>query len=177
MKNAFMFLSLLVFVFSVFSCGQDSIFYDITIEPEPKTPIVPGSPTAMALVKNQLFVGSRMSKTIHRYADNNGKPEWSVFTPPGGSLGGLAADADYLYALVFPDGEPLSSSVIKRYDFSSESWDMEISAPGYSIQTIFCAGGYLFAGSRLLSNYQSFAVMYYNPSTSSMNLSIDQTSL
>jgi hypothetical protein len=118
-----------------------------------------------------------MSSTIHRYADNNGEPGWSVFTPPGGSLGELATDGNYLYALVFPDGEPLNSTVIKRYDFSSESWDNEFSAPGFSIQTIYGAGGYLFIGSRHLSNYQSFGVMYYDPSSSMLNLAIDQTSL
>jgi hypothetical protein len=174
-KHAYMLVLLLGLTF--FSCGQDSIFYDISIEPEPKTPIIPGSPTAMVIVKNQLFIGSRMSRTIHRYADNNGEPAWSVFAPPGGSLGDLATDGNYLYALVFPDGEPLNSSVIKRYDFSTETWDKELSAPGFSIQTIFGAGGYLFIGSRLLSNYQSFAVMYHDPSGSVINLAIDQTSL
>jgi len=167
----------LLLVLTVLSCKQDSIFYDISIEPEPKDPIIQGTPTAIAVVNNQLFVGSRMNTTIHRYASVDGKPEWSVFPPPGGSLGTLATDGVYLYALVFPDGDPLKSSVIKRYNFSSESWDQELSAPGYSIQTICCAGGYLFVGSRLLSNYQNFAVMYYDSSGSKFNLAIDKTSL
>jgi len=152
----------------ILSCNQDSIFYDLSIEPEPKDPLIPGTPTNMILVKNQLFVGTRMSSKIFRYSNVSGNPQWSNLSLPQGSLGDLATDGNYLYVLYFPQGEPLRSSSIKRFDPATGIWDLEFTAPSYSIQSIFGAGGIIFAGGQFLSNYRSFAVFSLDVASSSM---------
>ena len=147
------------------SCNQDSIFYDISIEPEPRNAVIPGSPTEMVLLKNQLFVGTRMSNVFYRYSSTDGVPGWSYITLPEGTLGDLATDGEYLYALVFLGGEPLSSSVIKRFNLSDWSWDKEITIDDYSIQSIYGIKGHIFAGAQLKSNHQNFVILYYNPAS------------
>ena len=172
-------LRLIAFLIGItaLSCAQDSIFYDISNEPEPRRPLITGSPTNMVVVRNQVFVGVRMSNRIYRFAASGAEQAWTYFNLPGGSLGELATDGNYLYALVFPDGNPLSSSVISRYNFNSAGWDQNISSDDYSIQTVYGAGGYIFAGGQSKTNYQHFAVMYVDQAASSLSVAIDQTSL
>ena len=148
------------------SCNQDSIFYDISIEPEPRTAIIPGSATEMILLKNQLFVGTRMSNRFYRYSSNAaGVPEWSAITLPEGTLGDLATDGEYIYALVFRGGEPLSESVIKRLNLNDWSWDKEVTVADYSIQSLYGVPGHIFAGGQQKSDHQNFAILYHNPVT------------
>jgi hypothetical protein len=160
------------------SCNQDSIFFDISIEPEPRNAIIPGSATEMVLLKNQLFVGTRMSSRFYRYSSNAaGVPGWSVITLPEGTLGDLATDGDYLYALVFRGGEPLSESVIKRFNLSDWSWDKEVTVADYSIQSLYGVPGHIFAGGQQKSNHQNFALLYHNPVSDSIAISLTRISI
>ncbi|MDR1802763.1 MAG: hypothetical protein LBQ94_04080 [Treponema sp.] len=158
-------ISIVLFGMLFPSCNQDSIFYDISIEPEPRVAIIPGSPTDMVLVKNQLFVGTRMSSTFYRYSSTDGVPGWSYINLPEGTLGDLATDGEYIYALIFRGGDPLSESVIRRFNLADWSWDKEISNSEYSIQTIYGVQGYIFAGAQQKANRQNFAILYHNPAS------------
>lgn len=149
-------LALIAFVSLVLlSCNQDSIFYNLSLEPRPVDPRVPGSPTNLAYANDKIYVGTRMSKTIHCF---NGSG-WTSMGTIGGSLGELASDGANLYALVFPGGNPLKSSVVKMYDGSA--WTEYSTPAGYSIQTIYCAGGVLFAGAQT-ANYYTYAILQLN---------------
>jgi len=156
-------LSIVLLGLLFLSCNQDSIFYDISIEPEPRVAIIPGSPTDMVLLKNQLFVGTRMSTTFYRYSSTDGVPGWSYINLPEGTLGDLATDGEYIYALIFREGDPLLESVIRRFNLADWSWDKEISTPDYSIQTLYGVQGYIFAGAQQKTNRQNFAILYHNP--------------
>ena len=168
-------LPLLAFLCGIIllSCSQDSIFYDISIEPVPKVALIGGTPTNMAVVNGMVYVGTRMGNRIYYY---NGA-RWAFMGTPGGALGELATDGTYLYAIVFPNGEPTKSSIIKRYNFSESSWDADISAPGYSIQTLYCAGNGVFAGCQQNSDRYRFAIMSCDTDLSSSTIYSDSTSL
>jgi len=159
------------------SCDQDSIFFDISNEPEPKDPRIPGSPTSIVLARNRLYVGSRMGNRIYCYYNSIGGTEWTSFQLPQGSLGELATDGNDLYALVYPTGEPLNSSAVRRYNLSTNSWDMSYTVSGYSIQTLFGANGKIFAGGQHYSNYQNFAIFYLDPHYNSLTAIKYETSL
>ena len=173
-----MLVPLLLFSFALLTCNQDSIFYDISNEPEPKDPLIPGSPTNIVLVRNRLFVGTRMSNRIYCYFNTTGGAEWTSFVlPQGASLGELATDGKDLYVLVFPSGEPLVSSAVRRYNLSTNSWDMSYTVSGYSIQTIFGVEGKIFAGGQHYSNYLNFAIFYLEPYSNSLTAIKYETSL
>ena len=161
--------AMVVFILAIFafSCNQDSIFHDISNEPEPKTALIPGSPTNMAVLKNQLYVGSRMGSRIFCFSNMNGTLGWSVITLPEGSLGELATDGSYLYALVFPGGNPMNFSIIKRYDVTTKIWGKDFIIEDYSIQTLFGAGGTIFAGARKKSDSQNYEIIYLDVSSNS----------
>ncbi|MDR0496976.1 MAG: hypothetical protein LBH42_05120, partial [Treponema sp.] len=174
-KNPFLVVMILGLI--ILSCEQNSIFNDISLEPEPKDPLIPGSPTNIVVARNQVFAGSRMGNKIYRYTGSGGQNGWSTISVPGGSLGELASDGYDLYVLVFSGGDPLKSSVIKRYSLSLESWDTEFYISQYSIQTLYGANGRIFAGGQLKSNYQNYAIFYLDPSSSSLIVIKYSTSL
>ena len=179
-NNKFLFLTTLFVIFSCllyFSCRQDSIFYDISFEPAPKKPIIEGGPTNIVVVNNQVFAGSRMDNRIFAYGNTQSGLEWSSISLGGGSLGDLATDGYNLYALVFPGGNPLRSSQIRRYNFQTRSWDGGVSIEGYAIQTIYGAGNSIFAGIRANPNSQNFAIAYYDTSSNSFSIIHQGTSL
>jgi hypothetical protein len=97
-----------------------------------------------------------MGKNVYCY----GRDTWNLISQPGGVIGELASDGYSLYALVFPDGNPLRSSVIKRYNRASNSWDEGISAYNYSIQSIYGVGGKIFAGGQHNLDYQYYVILY-----------------
>ena len=172
-----MLISIILLGFIFLACNQDSLFYDISIEPEPRDAIISGSPTDMVLLKNQLFVGTRLSTKFYRYSSSDGVPGWSYITLPEGTLGDLATDGDYLYALVFRGGEPLAESVIRRFNLSDWSWDKEVTIDGYSIQSLYGVRGYLFAGAQEKSNHQNFVILYHNPASNYLSVSVSQVSI
>jgi len=176
-------IPLIAFIFSLscfflFSCNQDSIFYDISNEPEPKDPLVNGSPTNIVAVKNRLYVGTRFSNKIYCYANYDGVLGWDTITLPSGYLGQLATDGDSLYVLIFQNRDPLKSSTIRRYNVSSGSW--EVSYPpisGYSIQTIYGTGNKIFAGGQYQNNRKNFAIIFLERASDSLNVIRYGTSL
>jgi len=170
-------ISLTILFLFLFSCSQDSIFYDISNEPEPKDPLIGGSPTNIVALKNRIYTGTRFSTKISYYADNNGTLEWNTINLPSGYLGQLATDGEDLYALIFQNREPLNSSIVRRYNVSSNSWDMTYIRGGYSIQTIFGAGKKIFAGGQYQNNRQNFAIMLLNNATNSLDIITYGTSL
>jgi hypothetical protein len=170
-------IPVLLLCFSILSCGQDSLFFDISNEPEPKDPRIPGSPTNIVVIRNQLFVGSRMGGGISRYASAGGNMEWHNIPTPGGSLGDIATDGEYLYALLFPTGNPLNASLIRRYNVDTNIWDLQLSIATHSIQTIFGAEGVLFAGAMLNDDHQNFSLLYLDPNTFSLTVMRSNTTL
>jgi hypothetical protein len=168
---------LIVLILFLFSCGQDSVFYDISNEPEPKDPLINGSPTNIVVVKNRVYAGTRMSNKIYCYANYNGILEWNTITLPRGYLGQLATDGDSLYVLIFQNRDPLNSSMVRKYDISSNNWDMTYTVSGYSIQTIFGAGNRIFAGGQYQNNRQNFAIMFLEQASDSFTVVKYGTSL
>jgi hypothetical protein len=166
-----------ILILFLFSCSQDSIFYDISNEPEPKDPLIAGSPTNIVAVKNRIYAGTRMGNKIFNYADNNGTLGWNTITLPTGYLGELATDGEDLYVLIFQNRDPLNSSIVRRYNTTTNSWDMAKTASGYSIQTIFGAGKRIFAGGQLQSNRQNFAILFFDNAQDSLTVIKNGTSL
>jgi hypothetical protein len=175
LKTSFIFLLLILFLFS---CSQDSVFVDISNEPEPKDPLIDGSPTNIVAVKNRVYAGTRMSDKIYCYATNDGVLGWeSVTLPSGYYLGQLATDGDSLYVLMFQNRNPLKSSMIRRYNISSDSWDLSYYLGSYSIQTIFGAGDRIFVGGQYQNDRQNFVIMFLDQESSSLTFIKYKTSL
>ena len=172
-------ITLMLVGFFFLSCGQNSIFFDISNEPEPKDPIIPGSPTNLVVVRNRLFVGNRMGNKIYSYGynGNTGALEWSSLPLPLGSLGDLATDGTDLFVLSFPSKDPLKSSMVRRYNVSANSWDTTLVLGAYLIQTLHGVNGRIFAGAQHYSNYQDFAIMYYQHSSNSFAVIKNGTTL
>ena len=150
----------LLFIFCFLaSCAQDSIFYNISMEPEPRDPIIPGTPVNIVVYQNRMYTGSFLGQRIYSFP--NEEERWSPWSSPGGSLGGLASDGDNLYALVFPRGDPLTASEIKI--FRDGTWE-NVTKHGdvlpYSIQSIYGAGDRIFAGAQIRhTNSVEYAIL------------------
>jgi len=173
LKTSFIFLILLLF-----SCSQDSVFVDISNELEPKDPLIDGSPTNIVAVKNKIYAGTRMGDKIHCYANTNGVLGWDTIPLPSGYyLGQLATDGDSLYVLMFENRDPLKSSRLRRYNVSSDRWEIPYTVSGYSIQTIFGAGNKIFAGGQHQINRDKFAIIYLNNAEDSLKPIIHGKSL
>ena len=154
-KTIRIFVNAALLCFLLFSCKQDAIFYHISIEPPKKDPLIKGTPTNIVLVGGNIFAGSRNGSTIYCY-DGSG---WSQIAKPGGSLQDLATDGTDLYAIVYNGDIARGASMIKKYDTSAGTWDGSSSLEGYSIQTIYGAGGKIFAGAVRKSG-NSCAILY-----------------
>jgi len=170
-------LFLIALTLILFSCGQDSIFYDISNEPEPKDPLIDGSPTNMVVLKNRLYVGTRMGNQIYCYANYEGNLSWRTITLPTGYLGQLATDGENLFVLIFHNRDPLKSSMVRRYNIFTNIWDMSYTVSGYSIQTIFGAGNKIFAGGQYQSNRQKYAILFIEQESNSFTAIKYETSL
>jgi len=153
---------LAILVLFLFSCNQDSIFYDISNEPEPKDPLIDGSPTNIVAVKNRVYAGTRFNNKIFCYANNNGTLGWNTINLPSGYLGQLATDGEDLYVLIFQNRDPLNSPIIRKYNISTNTWGTTYTMSSYPIQTIFGAGKRIFAGGQYGTNRQNFAIMFVN---------------
>ncbi|MCL2129760.1 MAG: hypothetical protein FWH35_05335, partial [Treponema sp.] len=169
----------LFLVLIIISCAQDSIFYNLSMEPEPKDPRIAGSPSNMAVVNGNVYVGTRMSGTIYYY----GKNGWGSMGSQEGFLGELTSctnsTTSYLYALIFPGGNPRGSWVIKRYEGGNKWVEIPVTsaAKDYNIQALYSAGGKIFAGGQNSSDYQNYGIFYYDPVTNNpLKLIQDKTS-
>jgi hypothetical protein len=174
--NRFRFL-LMVLVLILVSCGQDSVFYDISNEPEPRDPLIDGSPTNIVVLKNRIFTGTRMSNKIYYYASSEGVLSWKTITLPAGYLGQLATDGEDLYVLIFHNRDPLKSSMVRRYNINTNIWDMSYTVTGYSIQTIFGAGNKIFAGGQSQGNRQNYTILFLEQELGSFTAIKFETSL
>ena len=154
-KKHIVFFIVLFVLFGVLSCDQAPIFYNISLEPAHLIPFVDGSPTNMVIVRDSLFVGSVNKNKIFQFTDG----EWFTFPPlqTNLSLVALAGIDDFLYALVMTGNDIDSLELQLLYEYEEiDGEDVylyvgeQVSKPSqysdYSIQTIFSAGGILFAG-------------------------------
>ncbi|MDR2619316.1 MAG: hypothetical protein LBC62_10640, partial [Treponema sp.] len=150
------------------SCNQDSIFADISVEPEFKEPRIAGTPTNIVVAKYSfgtdgsdgsdntddewaVFAASTGSSTLHRYRGGH----WDTsFSQPGGAIVALATDGETLYAL---SGDHMNAG-LKKWDIAAQSWSAVNGVGGYSLQTIYGAGGKLFAGGKSGSTWKVFHV-------------------
>jgi hypothetical protein len=109
-----------------FSCNQDSIFFDISKEIEPKDPRIAGSPTNIVERSGALYAASIGSSVIHQYAGG-----WSVPYSVPGAIQELAATSNKLYAI--------TSNTLYRLDGGS------VPLGGW-LQTVYGAGDRVFVG-------------------------------
>ena len=143
--NCALLITILIFILS---CDQAPLFYNISVQVEPRDPIVGGTPTRMVVIDDTLFVGSVNSSRIHFFS----KGSWnSVRTPGNHSLVALGATSTHLGVLV-RTGSSLNSTVLYIYDLtsfngSSMGVPAQIGIPsGYSAQSIFGAGTTFYIG-------------------------------
>jgi hypothetical protein len=122
------------------SCGQDPIFYGISLEVEPVDPRIVGMPTNIVAVAGKVYVASKSSGTIHAYDGTTG---WQRLGGPGGRIIELAATATHVYALT---GEPGSSALLYALEASdaNSAWK-PVTSSYRNIQSIYGAGEELFA--------------------------------
>jgi hypothetical protein len=144
--------------FLFFSCNQDAIFFDISVETEPKDPRIEGSPTNIVVSKvggaeSAVYAASIGSSKIHRYKNGN----WTTFSAPGGAIGQLAATDNntnsYLYAIS-------RNNTVYRIN-SNGNADVNAS-PGGTLQSVYGAGSKVFVGRGSVDNY---SVVCYDDST------------
>jgi hypothetical protein len=135
-----------------FSCGQEPIFYEISLEVELIPPRISGTPTNMAVFKDKMYVagGSRL------FQYSNGSWDDPLSQPPRTDrIISLAATDEYLYALT----GVLQGSVLYRTD-ENFVWEKVTKDPQYPIlQTIYGDKGRLFAGAQETAGDQ-YAVLY-----------------
>jgi hypothetical protein len=145
------------------SCNQDSIFADISVEPEPKDPRIAGSPVRLVEFNNRVWTAGRGSGKIHYYGDKgDGTIGWRTQASPGGAVVSLASTAAHLYVLC---GNPVSGDIWK-IDSSGDSTN--ISQGISKIQTIYSAGGKVFAGASTSADNKSWSVYYADDADTSL---------
>ena len=154
-KILFAALCCLIFI----SCGQDPIFYNISIEPPKRDPIIPGSPTGIIVLKNKLYVGNRKGRKV--FTLNAAGSSWTEVARPGGILINLATDNAKLYALM-TDNDVISTSKIKVYNPDTNSWEGNTySLSGHSIQTVYGSSKGIFAGSQYkIDGRTTYAILF-----------------
>ena len=140
----------ITFTIIFISCDQAPIFYNISIAPPKKDPLIPGSPTNIIHHGNALYTGSKFDNRI--FHNTGGK--WQQIKRPGGSLLNLASDGTYLYALTYK-GDVMKSTSVRRFD--GTNWEA-FQFPGYSMQTIYGAGDRIFVGAKQ-NNANNYAIL------------------
>jgi hypothetical protein len=151
-KNTFVLALLAGFLF--FSCNQDSIFYDISKEIEPKDPLIPGGPTNIVVSNNVIYAASIGSSRVYSYKDS-----WSVPYSVSGGIRQLAATTSHVYAI--------TSDTLYQLDVPGAS----ASPGGNNLQTVYGAGDRVFVGTGTGSNS---VVCYSDTSTLSL-VTLDST--
>jgi outer membrane protein assembly factor BamB len=140
-----------------FSCGQEPIFYEISLEKELVPPRISGTPTNMVLFDGRMYVAG---ESLHYYALDGGTQQalWrtSPSPPVRGKISALAATDDYLYALM---GE-LGTSLLYRKDKVSDVWVKVEKNSSYPIlQNIYGDEKRLFVGGQK-TTLDNYAVLY-----------------
>jgi hypothetical protein len=147
-----------------FSCNQDSIFFDLSAEIEPKDPLIGGSPANIVSTSNNyVYAASMGSSTVYRYRYSSG---WSKpYSVPGG-IGQLAATDDYLYAIS-------RNNTLYQYDPNTGAGDSRV--PGGKLQSVYAAGEMVFVG--IGPGAGPYSVVAYNDDLDPVNLSVNISGL
>ncbi|MDR3139192.1 MAG: hypothetical protein LBT95_05905 [Treponema sp.] len=152
----------ILFVFSLLSCKQQPIFYEISLELEPVAARINGATTNIVIFDGKMYVAG---EGFHQYArdENTGKALWNnvpSYPPGGGKIRSLAATNDYLYAVT---GE-LEGSALYRKTKDSPDWERVENNTGYPfLQTIFGNETGLFVGAAKKADKKFiFAIFYDN---------------
>jgi hypothetical protein len=163
------------------SCNQNSIFYDISIEPDPQDPIIKGMPASLVLLNDRIYAASLSSNTIWEYSSG----KW-VKTPldPGGSIRGMAGTKKYLYVLIFTTQRP-ESARLKRIDLTSapaewEEISREETESNYSrLQSVYYSSKdeTVFLGAQQQGDERKFAIFYVDGNNKRLSLLKENTAL
>ena len=159
----------LIVVFTILSCDQAPLFYKISLEPEPLIPFVQGTPSRMVVVGNTLYVGTMHKANVFTFRANT----WGAMNTPSGVLLGMASDHDdyneakHPFALIMRHNNINDTDLFRR---NATNWTQVANHTGYSIETVYGAGGIVFAGARSDTSYA--VLILENPDASSMSFSI-----
>jgi hypothetical protein len=177
------------------SCNQDSIFYDISIEPDPKDPLIKGMPANLVRLNNKIYTASLSSSVIWEYGNSGG--HWTMTTlDPGGSIRGMAGAGNYLYVLILTGQRP-ETAQLKRIDLQNApadwtnpgaSWEdggawepigMGGAAANYRrLQSIYSANGEVFLSAQRTGDERQYAIFYVNVNAGNeLSLLKDKTAL
>ncbi|MDR2101383.1 MAG: hypothetical protein LBP43_02305, partial [Treponema sp.] len=161
------------------SCNQDPIFYDISMEVTLNDPKIPGSPTSIVVnsARDKLYVSNgRIFVYEKPAADARGRWQDLSGQPPGGNVRALAMTGDALYALSFGGTGLNSGRIYKRILVPADSgeWIPIENPTGYNeIQSVFGAGDYLFAGVK--NSDGAYAILYLEQGETSLTCMADKT--
>jgi hypothetical protein len=139
----------------LFSCGQDPIFYEISLEEELVPPRISGTPTNIVVFDQKMYVAG---ETLHQYGqDGSGNPLWDRPDPqPPGKISALAATDTHLYALT---GE-LSQARLYRQEKGSAGWTLITNNSDYPVlQNMYGDGQGLFVGAQKRTD-GGYAILY-----------------
>jgi hypothetical protein len=113
-----------------FSCNQDSIFFDLSGEPEPVDPLIEGSSANIVTTGSNgyVYAASIGSSTVYQYTGG-----WSTpYSVPGG-ISQLAATERYLYAIS-------RNNILYRVNGNGSQ------VPGGRLQSVYAANEMVFVG-------------------------------
>ena len=166
-KKNFIYIAVILSgLLTVFSCGQDPIFYKISQETPQEEAFIKGAPTNMVECKRGgtdtvMYVAS--GEKLHWYR-NGTWDSGAYYTPnPGGMIISLAATSTYLYAVC---NTGMKDTKLRRIELAviPSYWeDVQISLGSYPyIQRIYADGSaWLFAAAR---NDTDFGILFFNGS-------------
>jgi len=141
------------------SACNDPIFYAISLEVEPKDPIIKGSPTNFARLHTAVYVAS--GNWLWKYTG-----KWQAYKKFDDKILQITSTRYYLYALCYNEN---SSNVktIKQMDISGKWTDISVDTGAYkNIQNIYSANDKLFilASNTASPEAISHAVYHYSNS-------------
>ena len=157
MKKRFLKTILLLAAFCALVSCNEPVFYAISQEVKPGSPLIVGAPTNFVYFNGAMYVAS--GKRLFMYGKVDGDVEWSRHPQPGGRIMCLAAAENFLYALCYESG---TRSELKRYEDSSSSWQTLDAGEYNMLQFIYSAENILFIGAGA-ENSNSYAVLYLDP--------------
>ena len=161
-------------IFTLFTCNQNPLFYDIATAPPPEKALIGGTPTNMVVFerKGAMAMFTATDTRIFWYAkennndtdEENWESQWNLdeyHTPdPEGRIVALAATSQHLYALCHTGG---TGTILRRIGQTGDLWeDITINAGDYTLlQTVYASSGKVFAGARLNSREtEDYAILY-----------------
>jgi|GEM_PF-1517754 len=167
------FSALLLSLF-LFSCAQDPIFHNISLEEAPRDSIIGGSGGNMIFVPGTNSTnganGDRIFAWTHRGRDVwvfDSSGTWHRIARPGGPVVGLAAVKDStatptyrVFAMVHTSGSPPGSQV---RELIGTNWVTVSEVPDHVVLSFYSAGGRLFAGAQRRGALANYYILRFNP--------------